>query len=151
MPPVIIADASCLIILEKIEALDLLRQLYGKVLVTDVVASEYGLPLPGWIATQTASDARQVQLLMLTLDQGEASSIALALEQIDCLLIMDERRGRTIAQQLNLTITGTLGILLSAKQQGYITAVSPLLQAIDTTNFRLSPTLLQAVLRQAGE
>lgn len=43
MPPVIIADASCLILLEKIGELHLLHQLYGYLLVTDVVAAEYGL------------------------------------------------------------------------------------------------------------
>ncbi len=93
---------------------------------------------------------RQVQLLALTLDQGEASAIALALEQIDCLLIIDERRGRSVAQQLQLNVTGTLGILLQAKQQGYLVAVRPLLDAITGTNFRLSSALVQDVLRQAG-
>ena len=91
MPPVIIADASCLILLEKIAALELLSQLFGRITITDVVAAEYGLPLPEWVAVQTARDARQLQFLALTLDRGEASAIALALEQTDCLLIMDER------------------------------------------------------------
>ena len=94
MPPVIIADASCLILLEKIGALDLLPQLFGCTTVMDIVAEEYGLPLPEWVAVQVAQDARQLQRLALTLDLGEASAIALALEQVECLLIMDERRGR---------------------------------------------------------
>ena len=46
MPPVIIADASCLILLEKIGALELLPQLFGRITVTDTVAAEYGIPLP---------------------------------------------------------------------------------------------------------
>ena len=68
MPPVIIADASCLILLEKIGALGLLQQLYGQLLVTDIVAAEYGLPLPPWMAVRAVQDTRQVQLLTLTLD-----------------------------------------------------------------------------------
>lgn len=151
MPPVIIADASCLILLEKIGALHLLHQLYGHLLVTDVVAAEYGLPLPAWVTVRAVQDARQTQLLVLTLDPGEASAIALALEHPECLLIIDERRGRSVARQLRLSITGTLGVLLEAKKSGYLPAVRPLLEAIRATNFRLSATLVQVVLKQAGE
>jgi len=151
MQPVIIADASCLILLDKIGALHLLHQLYGHLLVTDVVAAEYGLPLPAWVAVRPVQDVRQTQVLALTLDLGEASAIALALEHPECLLIMDERRGRNVAQQLRLIVTGTLGVLLEAKKSGYVAAIRPLLEAIRITNFRLSPTLVQLVLKQAGE
>jgi predicted nucleic acid-binding protein len=151
MPPVIIADASCLILLEKIGALELLRQLFGRITVTDIVAAEYGLPLPEWVAVQVAQNASQLQLLTLTLDRGEASAIALALEQPECLLIMDERRGRQVAQRLQLPVVGTLGILLRAKSSGYIGAIKPLLDTIGATNFRLSERLIQLVLKQAGE
>ncbi len=151
MPAVIIADASCLILLEKIGALELLPQLFGRITITDIVAAEYGLPPPEWVTVRVAQDAQQLQLLALTLDRGEASAIALALEQADCLLIMDERRGRSVAQRLQLTVTGTLGILLQAKSSGLIAAVKPLLEAISVTNFRLSAPLVQAVLKQAGE
>lgn len=151
MPPVIVADASCLILLEKIGALHLLPQLYGRLLVTDVVAAEYGLPLPTWVTVRSVRYARQAQVLALTLDPGEASAIALALEHSECLLIIDERRGRHVAQQLRLTITGTLGVLLEAKKRGCLPAVRPLLEAIRATNFRLSAALVQLVLKQAGE
>ncbi|RTQ50201.1 DUF3368 domain-containing protein [Hymenobacter gummosus] len=151
MPPVIIADASCLILLEKIGALELLPRLFGRITVTDIVAAEYGLPLPEWAAVKVNQDASQLQLLSLTLDRGEASAIALALEQSDCLLIMDERRGRQVAFRLHLPVVGTLGILLRAKSSGLIGAIKPLLDAIGTTNFRLSNQLVQLVLKQAGE
>jgi len=151
MPPVIIADASCLILLEKIGALDLLHQLFGRITITDIVAAEYGLPLPEWVSIQAARDARPLQFLTLTLDRGEASAIALALEQTECLLIMDERRGRQVALRLQLPVVGTLGILLRAKSSGFIGAVKALLDAIGATNFRLSEQLIQLVLKQAGE
>ncbi|OGX83646.1 DUF3368 domain-containing protein [Hymenobacter coccineus] len=151
MPPVIIADASCLILLEKIEALALLQQLFGRIVVTDIVAEEYGLPLPEWVTVQAVQDARQLQLLALTLDRGEASAIALALEQAECLLIIDERRGRQVAQRLQLTVTGTLGLLIQAKKRGLILAIKPLLEAVRATNFRLSEQLVHAILKQAEE
>ena len=151
MPPVIIADANCLILLEKIGALELLPQLFGRIIVTDIVAAEYGLPLPEWVAVQTVQDASQLQLLALTLDRGEASAIALALEQAECLLLIDERRGRQVALRLQLPVVGTLGILLRAKSSGFIGAIKPLLDEIGATNFRLSEHLIQLVLKQAGE
>ena len=87
----------------------------------------------------------------MTLDRGEASAIALALEQLNCLLIIDERRGRMVAQRLQLNVTGTLGILLQAKSRGFIAAIKPFLDIIGTTNFRLSAQLMQAAINQAGE
>lgn len=151
MPAVIIADASCLILLEKIQALHMLQQLFGHVVVTDIVAEEFGLPLPEWVSIQVPQDGRRQQLLALTLDRGEASAIALALEQANSLLIVDDSQGRRVAQQLHLTITGTLGVIVQAKQSGHITAVRPFLDAIAATNFRMSEQLVQLVLKQAGE
>ena len=151
MPPVIIADASCLILLEKIGALELLPQLFGCITVTDIVAAEYGIPLPQWVAIEAVHDAQRLRLLTMTLDRGEASAIALALEQLNCLLIIDERRGRMVAQRLQLNVTGTLGILLQAKSRGFIAAIKPFLDIIGTTNFRLSAQLMQAAINQAGE
>ncbi len=49
-----------MILLEKIGALELLAQLFGRITVTDIVATEYGLPLPEWIAVQAAQDVRQL-------------------------------------------------------------------------------------------
>ena len=56
-----------------------------------------------------------------------------------------------MAQQLRLTITGTLGVLIEAKKAGHLLAVKPLLEAISNTNFRLSEALIQTTLRQVGE
>ena len=108
MPPVIIADASCLILLENIGALGLLHQLFGRITITDIVAAEYGLPLPEWVSIQAARDARQLQFLTLTLGRGEASAIALALEQTECLLIMDERRGPGSGVSLQTHLVGSV-------------------------------------------
>lgn len=129
----------------------MLQQLFGRVVVTDTIAEEFGLPLPGWVTVQAPLDVRQLQILELSLNRGEASAIALALENTSCLLIIDELQGRKLAQQLRLTITGTLGIIVQAKQEGYIPAVKPLLDLISETNFRLSASLVGIILKQAGE
>lgn len=49
------------------------------------------------------------------MDKGEASAIALAIELDDCLLIIDDLKGRKFANQIGLTIIGTIGVIVDAK------------------------------------
>lgn len=53
MQATIISDTSCLILLEKIGALNLLQKLFGKIVTTQIVADEFGKHLPDWIRVQT--------------------------------------------------------------------------------------------------
>lgn len=89
--------------------------------------------------------------MKLLLDSGESSSIALCLEKKNCLLIIDERKGRKVAQDLDIPIIGTLGILLEAKNLGLVYSLRPLLEEVLKTNFRISKQLLNVVLEQANE
>lgn len=59
-------------------------------------------------------------MLQLELDAGEASTIALALENPDGRIILDERKGRSVAKRLGLKVTGTFGIIIKAKDEGLI-------------------------------
>lgn len=89
--------------------------------------------------------------MALLLDTGEASALALALSLPTSLLIIDDAKGRKIAQQLGLRITGTVGVLLKAKAQGIVPAVKPLLNSMQALHFHLSHELVNTILRQAGE
>ena len=151
MPELVIADASGLILLQKIGELDLLRRLYGAVVTTPVVAAEYGLLLPPWIRLEAAADVERQELLAEQVDAGEASAIALALERPGWTLILDDYKARKLAERLGLSLTGTFGLLLRAKQRGLIPAVKPLLDQIRQTNFRFSAAVEMEVLKQAGE
>ena len=151
MPSAIIADASCFIILAKIDELPLLGQVYGHLTTTPEVAAEYGEPLPGWVRIVPVSDQQKQQLLAIQLDLGESSAITLALEIPDSTLILDDYKARRIATQLGLTLTGTVGVLVKAKLRGFLPSIRPLLARIRQTNFRLSSALEQAALRAAGE
>jgi predicted nucleic acid-binding protein len=151
MQAVIISDASCLIILDKIQELDLPKMLFGQITITQIVSEEFGRPLPEWIVIQNPSNIGNQLILETSVDKGEASSIALAMEQTDCLLIIDELKGRKLAKRLGLNITGTLGLIVQAKVIGLIPSVRPLLTKIKLTNFRLSEQLEKAILLQVGE
>ncbi|CAM4094589.1 DUF3368 domain-containing protein [Gillisia limnaea] len=126
----LILDTSCLIILSKIEELELLRGISNKIYVTPVIHSEYGQPLPEWVLVSKPENTQYQKILELDLDQGEASAIALSMEIQDSILILDELKGRKIAERLNLKFSGTFGVILKAKQTGLIKSVKPVIDKI---------------------
>jgi len=130
MQKIILSDASCLIVLEKIGELELLHIVFGEIVATGEVAAEYGLPLPVWISVRNPRDENYRQILEASVDKGEASAIALAVELGDCLLIIDDLKGRNLAEQLGINITGTFGLIIEAKLSGHIESVKPLLAKI---------------------
>jgi predicted nucleic acid-binding protein len=93
----VITDTSCLIALTKVDALDLLRQLYARVVITEDIYAEFGEPLPNWIDIMTVADKKYQQLIEKILDKGESSAIALAMELGDVLLIIDDLKARKTA------------------------------------------------------
>jgi len=147
----IIADTSCLILLQKIKSLNLLEKLYGKMTITPIIAEEFGLPLPDWVDIIVPTDIVYQEILEATLDIGEASALALALEHKGSLVIIDDLKGRKFAQSLGLRITGSLGILIAGKKAGHINAIKPVLEEIKTSDFRLSPDLEKTILQLAKE
>lgn len=151
MQKTIISDTSCLILLDNIGELTLLQKLFGSVIITSVIEKEFGKKLPEWIQVANPSDKKYVQSLLEKVDGGEASAIALAVEQKDCLLIIDDQRGRKIASDLGIHVTGTLGVLVDAKRSGHVPSIKPILSKIRNTNFRLSEEVEKQALKAAGE
>lgn len=147
----IISDTSCLILLSKIEELDLLNKFGEKVFITPVIQNEFGMKLPHWIQIREPKDLYYQKILEMDLDKGEASAIALSLEIDNSIIIIDDLRGRRIAERLNLRYSGTFGLILKAKQTGIIESVKPIIDKIKGTNFRFSEKLFKLILDQAGE
>jgi predicted nucleic acid-binding protein len=151
MPDIVIADTSCFILLSNIDELSLLHKVYGEIITTPQIALEFGSNLPDWIKIKSPADYQKQQLLELQIDKGEASAMALALELSGSLIILDDLRARVLAEQLGISITGTLGVIVKAKLNGIIPSVKPLLSKIKQTNFRVSSILEELALKQAGE
>ncbi|MGI9174636.1 MAG: DUF3368 domain-containing protein [Rhodothermales bacterium] len=146
----VVTDTSCLIAFDRIGQIDLLPALFV-VHVPPAVADEFGRRLP-WLHVEPAPDPDRVEVLLERVDRGEAEAIALAESYSDAQLLIDERKGRRVARQLGLRVTGTAGILLVAKTAGLILEVRPLLDTlIYEHKFRLGEHHYEAVLRQAGE
>ena len=142
----IVADASCLIVLQNIQELSLLEKLFGEVFITEEVGEEFGLDLPEWIKIKEVQNKIQQNALNLILDKGEASSIALSLETVNSLLIVDEKKGRRIAQELGLKIVGTLGVILRSKEKDLIISIEDVLEKMENADFRISPDLKAKIL-----
>jgi predicted nucleic acid-binding protein len=148
---IIISDTSCLIILDKIDELELLLKMGEKVFITPIILKEFGKRLPDWILVASPENSHYQQILEMELDEGEASAIALSLEMKDSILMLDELKGRKVAEKLNLRYSGTFGLILRAKQIGLIESVKPILEKIKSTNFRFNDNLFEKVMEQAGE
>ena len=148
---IIISDTSPLSALAEIDCLDLLRQLYGRVCITETVRRECTHPhCPAGVAAAIqASDSffdvvPDPVLLPETasLDPGEASAISLAwLHQNSSILIVDDRDGRSLCDALGLKKTGTLGVLFEAARQGLIDFAGATTR-LKATSFRISQTTI---------
>jgi len=148
---IIISDTSCLILLSKIDELNLLNKISDKVYITSTIHEEYGKDLPLWINIKEPHDNHYQKILEMDLDKGEASAIALSLEMDNSIVIIDDLKGRNVAKRLNLRYSGTFGLILKAKQIGIIQSVKPILTKVKETNFRFSEKLFKLILEQAGE
>jgi predicted nucleic acid-binding protein len=151
MSKTIISDTSCFIVLSKIGELEILQQLFNNIITTPEIADEFGETLPEWVEIVCVKDKDKQQLLEVQVDKGEASAMALALEIDDTLLIIDDYKARKLAKTLKIAYTGTIGILIIAKQRGIIEAVKPILAKIKETNFRISAELELQILIEAKE
>lgn len=147
----VISDSSPLIALVAIGELEILAKLYSKISITDLVRREIHSTLPDWIEVSTEYDAKQFQLLNLELDSGEASAIAFAMSYPGCRIIIDERRGRSVAKRLGLKVTGTIGILIKAKEQGLIKSGKSILLKLEDHGFWLSEALKNQLINRMGE
>lgn len=151
MPKTIISDTSCFIVLNNIRELDLLHKVYTQIITTPDIATEYGEPLPEWVEIVTVKDKYSQRILEMQIDKGESSAIALALETPDCTIILDDYKARKIAEQLGITITGTIGVIIKAKLKGIIPSIKQILEKIKQTDFRLSADIELQALKEANE
>ena len=139
------------ILLDNIGELSILNKLFGNITTTSEVDIEFGRLLPPWIAIKEPSNKNYQSIIEASLDRGEASAIALAIELDNCLLIIDDLKGRKFAHQLGLTIIGTIGVIVDAKLAGIIPSIKPILSKIKSTNFRITDQLELLILKLAGE
>jgi uncharacterized protein len=160
---IVVCNTSPITNLAAIAKLDLLRSIYGEIIIPQAVYDELtGLlySVPGgaevqthdWINVRPVLEQSKVSIFRQDVDFGEAEAIVLALELSADRLLIDDAAGRAIALRECLQITGVLGILLIAKKRGLIDSVrSPLDDLINQAGFWVSDKLYRWVLSQANE
>lgn len=114
----IVCNASPIIGLNQIGHLNILRDLFGAIVVPSAVAREVNpsVMMPEWVEERPLTQTLGIAVLMASLGAGESETISLALEIGARLVILDDRPARRLAQSLSLPVIGTLGILLAAKK-----------------------------------
>lgn len=148
---IVIADTSCLIALTNIEAINILKELYQEVFITEEILDEFGESVPEWIKIKKVKNEKYKKLLDQVLDPGEASAIALALDCDNVLLVLDDLKGRKEAEKLGFKITGTLGVLFKAKQLGIICELKAYLEKLKNVGFRISEKIEIEILKRSNE
>ena len=156
----VVANTTPILSLLKINKLDLLEQLYGKIFIPEAVYNEIqqgkqkphyeDLKHKSWIEIKTLKKPKKLDIV-LNLDKGEAEAILLAKEINADLIVMDELAGRRVARNIDSALTGTLGVLLKAKEKNLIRTIGTLLVELKEQGIWISPKLEQKVLHLAKE
>jgi predicted nucleic acid-binding protein len=153
---VVVADTSPINYLILLDCIDVLRVLYGRIVVPVEVFAELtasGAPAavatwvqsqPAWLEIRRAPD-RALPIAINNLDIGEEAAIRLALAEPESLLLIDEAAGRSLANKLGVPNTGTLGVLSAAATEGLID-LRVALAKLQQTNFRISLSLIERLL-----
>lgn len=157
----IVCNSGPLIALISIDSLYILNKLYRRIFIPDAVYKEltFSEELVGareianetWIETTILKQCPH-RHLRSELGVGEAEVVSLAMELNATKMLIDEKKGRRIAKLVyGLSIIGTGGLLLLAKQNGFIKSVKPLLEQMRTNGYYLSDRLISRIVKEAGE
>ncbi len=156
----VVTNSTPLIAFWSIQRLDILQSLFGEVWIAPAVRDEF-LALQTELREQSLEQNPWIRVVKLSrparakifsgLDMGEAETLALAEEQDARLVLVDEKKGRQYAKRLGLRLSGSMGILLMAKENGLIEKVAPLLNAVEEAGLFIGLELKQKVLELAGE
>jgi predicted nucleic acid-binding protein len=157
----VVSNSSPIIVLASIDHINLLKQLYETVTIPNAVFQEitkYNLPGSkevtslDWFKRVSIKDRVKISTLEMELDRGEAEAIILSLELKADLLLIDERKGKLVADKFSIENIGVLGILIEAKYKKVIPAVKALLDdLLLKAGFWLDKRLYDFVLEKAGE
>lgn len=158
--PTTVADTTPLNYLVLIEAIDVLPQLYGRILIPLAVHAELSDPLaPAQVREWIKQAHPWLELVplrklpdtsLMHLDPGERDAIALAAELQASLLLMDERDGADAARACNLNVIGTLGVLDVAAAHGWLD-LPAMFERLRETTFRLPHRLMTTMLEQDAQ
>lgn len=151
----VVADTSPIIALVQIGHVEILPDLFERVMIPPQVAAElragsranivqlFMKAPPAWLLERSPGHVESIA----TIDAGEEAAISLALEVGPDFLLMDEASGRREAHRRGIRVIGTIGILELAASRGLID-FEQAIQRIQKTDFWISREFLDRILAQ---
>ena len=156
-----ISNTSPLLYLYRVGVLEWLPRLFSQTWVANAAVLEleegrrrgYDVPNPAnynWLQV-VEPQVVPSEWLALDLGAGELAAMALALENPDRVVLLDDALARRIAQAADLKVWGTLKIILEAKAQGLTQSIGPLIKRLRDCGMWVSEDIRQRVLTLADE
>ena len=151
---IVIADTGPVIALAQIKQLDILRSLFGKVVLPGAVWTESQAKQTddseriqlakgnGWLLVQ---EVQPTQDFSRSLHAGEVEALQLALNEPESLLIVDDQLARRAALGLQLNFIGTVKVLQLAEQRNLIASAADSIRAMQQFGYRVSVRFLDEV------
>lgn len=158
----VIVNSTPLIALCHIGRLDILKSLYGEITIPEAVYKEISVKEDSickitidssrdWIHVVGIKNNMAKCMYKTQLHEGEVEVMILAQEENADLVIIDDQNAKKHAKYLKLTVTGTLGVMIKAKKEGYIRELKPLLDIMVDKGIYLSDSLIKLCLENVGE
>lgn len=158
MPKIVVSNTTPILNLIKVDQLNLLEKLYGRVYIPFAVYEEIeagkkkkwyaDLRKQKFIEIKKIEDNSAVNYI-IDLDRGEAEAIILGKEIKAGLVLMDEHLGRKYAENFGLKVTGTVGLLLKGFELGFINDISVVLERLKERGTYLSDSLIKKIVEIA--
>lgn len=129
---IVVSDTTPLISMMKAGKLEIIHKLFGMIRIPGAVFDELvcnnrypeeslAIKACPFIESEQVLDTKAVeQLRNAGLDLGESEAIVLSGMLKSNILLMDELKGRKIAQQMGIPVMGTIGILMAANEDGFL-------------------------------
>ncbi|WP_254173779.1 DUF3368 domain-containing protein [Planktothrix pseudagardhii] len=157
----VVINSSPLMVLFKSQLINILPQVCQEIIIPNAVWSEVAEAGKNDLPSQQLPQmtwAKKVDLVSVSptitawgLDPGETEVLSFAWENKGYRAIIDDAAGRRVARTLNIPLVGTAGLLLFAKQKGFLDSMTVAIQLLKNSGLWLSDDLVKYLLEQAGE
>lgn len=158
----VIVNSTPLIALCHVNQLGLLKDLYEEIMIPTAVYKEISAKKGSvcsveveksldWIHIEPIKNEMAKAMYKTQLHEGEVEVMILAKESEAELVIIDDLNAKKHAKYLGLSVTGTLGVLIKAKQKGLIPKIKPILTDMLQKNIYIKESLVKMCLKQVGE
>lgn len=154
----VVVNTTPLIALAEVGQLELLHKLYSEIYIPDAVMEETEsepartlVTNAEWIRKKSIICSERKSLFGARLHAGEVEVMILAEEESADLVIIDDNTAKKTAKYLGFNVTGTLGVLVKAKQEGMIEEVGSIMNKMIEDGFFIDEKTRGIILRMAGE